>query len=276
MFKGCWVYTFSYNSADFMPYFVRHYGDADRIVIYDNGSTDISKEYALTHHCEIRDYACLTGNTIRDDVLTVLKNNSWKEACGKAEWVIVVDLDEFLYHPQLEEKLAEYKKEGITIPLATGYEMVSSVFPVADDHSRLTDIVKMGRRNDMYSKWVIFDPNKIEDIDYRLGSHVARPVGQIKFSGIPHFYKSPVVPYPPLIVEEFIGPRRTVPPPYDLKLLHYRFIGLERIERTWAESRKRASASNVVNGWGRHVFLPKEEQERIFTLLESQAERVVE
>lgn len=277
MFNGCWIYTLTYNSEALLPHFLHHHRKADRIVVYDNGSTD--RTLAILEgrpNVEVRDYSYRTCNTLRDDIHAEIKNTCWKEALGQVDWVVVMDLDEFLYHPKLEEKLKEYKQQGITIPLATAYEMLAPLFPAAPVY--LTDVVKMGRRNDMYSKLIVFDPNKIIEIGYGPGGHDAVPLGQVKFSGTPYWNRVPVPPYPPLIVQEFVDPSNfgKPPPAYELKILHYRFVGLDRIEQMWEVYKKRMSKTNMDHGWGRHYFLPKEEQERIYSLLESQAERVIE
>ena len=39
-----------------------------------------------------------TGGKINDFKYLEIKNNAWKKSRGKADWVIVVDMDEFLYH----------------------------------------------------------------------------------------------------------------------------------------------------------------------------------
>lgn len=277
MFNDCWVYTMTYNSEELLPHFFHHHRKADRIVVYDNGSTD--RTIAICEgrpNVEIRDYSKQSGNQLRDDIHALIKNSCWKEAIGNADWVVVMDLDEFLYHPRLQEKLKEYKQQGITIPLTTAYEMVSPLFPAAPVY--LTDVVKMGRRNDLYSKFTIFDPNKITDINYGPGGHNAVPAGEIKYSGIPHWNTVPVPPYPPLIIQRFFkaGEMEVTPPPNELKILHYRFVGMDRIERMWEGYKKRMSQLNMSQGWGRHYFLPKEEQDRIYSLLAEQAERVVE
>jgi len=274
MFEGCWIYTLTYNCKDMAPHFWYHHRKADRIIVYDNGSTDGTPDYFEGRpNVEVRHYHGSTDHKLRDDIHAEIKNTCWKEAIGKADWVVVMDFDEFLYHPKLDEKLAEYKKDGVSIPLASAYEMIAPLFPAAPVY--LTDVVKFGRRNDLYSKLIIFDPNKVQNISYGPGGHNARPTGEIKFSGTPYWGTVPVPPYPPLIVQRF-NDNGNWPPPYDLKILHYRFVGLDRVEKMWAQYKTRMSKENMTHGWGRHYFLPKEEQERIYSLLESQAERVVE
>jgi Glycosyl transferase family 2 len=41
-----------------------------------------------------------------------LSNRCWKKSRGSADWVIVVDLDEHLFHPQMAEYLQSCKAAG--------------------------------------------------------------------------------------------------------------------------------------------------------------------
>lgn len=275
--KGCWIYSLSYNCVDMVPHFLHHHRNADRIVVYDNGSTDNTTELlSKDPKVEIRSYAHATGNTLRDDIHGHIKNNCWKEAKGKAEWVVVTDFDEFLYHPQLDAKLAQYKREGVTVPLVTAYEMVGPKFPAGPPF--LTDVIKVGRRNDYYSKLVIFDPNKVEEISYAAGGHNAKPVGEIKYSGLRYGPAVAIKPYPALIMRCFLDPDNPgqLTKPTELKVLHYRFVGMDRVERMWAMYQKRMSDVNLQQRWGFHYFLPDEERTRVYNLLVEQSEQVIQ
>lgn len=274
--KGCWVFTLTYNSQDILTHFLHHYGSADRIIIYDNGSTDNTVYLAEAYpNVIVRNYSGRSSNSLNDQLHAEIKNDCWKEACGKADWVIIVDADEFLYHPQLNDKLAEYKRNEVTVPLTTAYEMVSAKMPEPPQY--WTEAIKYGVRNDMYSKMVIFDPNHIIDIDYGPGGHDASPKGKVKFDGVVPLHSIPVPPYPPLILRHFCNTKnsREITTPNELKILHYRFVDKSRTERMWNGYKQRMSQLNMSKGWGRHYFLPVEEQNRIYGLLLSQAVQVI-
>jgi hypothetical protein len=122
------VYAMSWNEERFLPYFLRHYAFAERITIFDNMSDDRSLEIiggfgnAVVEPLD-------TGGELRDTVLRDVKNNGWKKSRGQADWVICVDVDELLWHPQLLDQLAAFRSRGITVPIPIGYEMVSQSFP---------------------------------------------------------------------------------------------------------------------------------------------------
>src|SRR5690606_2040831 len=110
------VYTVCWNEAKFLPYFLAHYAQfADRIFVYDNGSTDRSPDIVRAHpKAELRQFD--SGGTFDDLSNINVKNNAYKESRGQADFVIVVDADELIYHPAIRELLQRYKEEGITFP----------------------------------------------------------------------------------------------------------------------------------------------------------------
>ena len=67
--------------------------------MYDNGSTDGSVDYLLTQNdfVELKSFRYKEDNKINDEELRNFKNNIWKEYKDKYDWVIVCDIDEFLY-----------------------------------------------------------------------------------------------------------------------------------------------------------------------------------
>ena len=47
-------YTITYNEELMLPHFIKHYKQfCDKIVVYDNMSTDRTKEIALDNGCEV-------------------------------------------------------------------------------------------------------------------------------------------------------------------------------------------------------------------------------
>jgi hypothetical protein len=79
------------------------------------------------------------------------------------DWVIVSDCDELLYHPNLIEKLREYKEKGIDIPKIDGRNIVSDKFPTYDGRL-ITDILKVGSPSTYQPmcKNIVFNPEKLE------------------------------------------------------------------------------------------------------------------
>jgi SAM-dependent methyltransferase len=210
------VYTVAYNEELLMPFFLRHYKQfANQITIFDNESTD--KTAAIAKSAGVNVIAFSTNDTMMDSVMIKIKNEEYKKSRGKADWVIVVDFDEFLYHPHLLDVLEKYKKEGITLPKIIGYDMVADSFPI-DKEQQIYDEIRIGFHNDLYNKRVIFNPSL--DICYSIGAHACNPQGNV--------------------IESVST---------DLKLLHYRFLGLDYLKPRWERRRDKMSQENLKNKW---------------------------
>jgi glycosyltransferase involved in cell wall biosynthesis len=111
------VYAINWNEERLLPLFFRHYRQADKIVILDNESTDRSLEICKAHGAEVISFS--TGQKLDDHVNRTLKNTAWHESRGKADYVIVQDLDEFVYFPKypnnLRAGLEELRAKGVTL-----------------------------------------------------------------------------------------------------------------------------------------------------------------
>jgi glycosyltransferase involved in cell wall biosynthesis len=84
------------------------------MVVMDNESDDRSVEIIQSYpNAEVRTYQ--SNSQIRNDIYLEIKNNIWKESRGKADWVIVCDTDEVLFHPDIANKLDELKEKGYSI-----------------------------------------------------------------------------------------------------------------------------------------------------------------
>ncbi len=169
------VYAPCYNEELMLPYFLRHYKQytAD-ITIYDNQSTDRSKDIAKASGCTLREFD--SGNKARNDLRTNIKNNAWKEKRGKVDWVIVVDIDEFVYHTDLISILTISKNKDISVFYGKGYQMISEVEPnFIDSTKQLYETHKLGVLDSRYDKACIFNPNTLAEISYVDGCHKARP-----------------------------------------------------------------------------------------------------
>lgn len=212
------VYTVCWNEEKILPYFVKYYEKfSEKIIFYDNCSTDSSRD--IINKCNIAKLIEFdTNNTFNDRENLKIKNTAYKESVGEADFVIVVDVDEFVFHPQLIDLLKKFKKTGVTLPVTSGYDMVSWIFPVKN--MQIDSLVRLGRESDYYSKRCVFDP-KI-DINFHVGGHACSPRGNVVESSS----------------EEA------------LKILHYHYVGFFKTVDRHYECRKRLSRFNIENGYG--------------------------
>jgi hypothetical protein len=191
------LYALCWNEADILPFFFRHYDPfVSRYFIFDDRSTDGSLDWLHAHpnvevHPFIRsDSDCFTLAEMS------LSNEVWKSNRGRADWVIVTDVDEHLFHLDLTVLVTQYKAPGITIVPALGYQMLSEEFPHQSE--LLCETRRQGAVWEICSKLSLFDPNAITDVNYGEGRRGASRSGRL------------------------IAPARD-----ELLLLHYKFLGFE-------------------------------------------------
>lgn len=210
-----WLYAIVRNEAPIMPYFLRHYTPwVDRLIFYDGGSTDGTREMiAACPKAELRDWAGSDG--IVDDEFLHFANEQWKEARGKADWVIWCDADEFLYHPNMLELLSGYLQDGVEVPQVSGYTMFSREFPTTK--GQIYDEVRAGVPDDIWSKPAIFRSN----MHWTMGRH---GLDFTKFN-----------------------PKSSAKS--EIKLLHYRGLGMDyvrwRHNRNWERVPERCRQLNL-------------------------------
>lgn len=200
-----------------MPFFLKHYSSfAEKIIVYDNYSTDASVD--IIRDCSKAELRLFdTGGTFDDQEILRIKNSAYKESLGKADFVIVVDTDELLYHPNIHGLLVKYKRDGVTLPKILGFNMVSWSFPRSS--KPITEVVRIGRTSDSYAKRCIFHPSV--DINFRVGCHSCLPSSNI--------------------VESDVA---------ELKLLHYHYLGLLHCLGKHRVRSKRLSKFNIENNFG--------------------------
>lgn len=217
-----------------LPYYFRHYNSiADRFFIFDDASTDASLEIlAKQPKVEIDRFHKQTDSLVGSAAM--FNDNIWKRSRKKADWVIICSMDEHLYHPDLLGYLKQCQKAGITaIPPAEGYQMVSDSFPDSDE--RLCDLITRGMRFKKMDKFCIFNPDAIEETNFIPGRHKANPSGRVVF-----------------------------PKKRDLKLLHYKYLGLDYLITRYAELRTGLSRVDLEKRWGHQYLLDREKIEKEF------------
>jgi len=163
-------YALAYNEEIILPHFIDHYKKfCDKIVIYDNMSTDNTKQIALDSGCEVISWEA-PGGGFNDQCHLDIKSNCYKKDRLDYDWVITVDADEFITHKKGEEFfikcLEDYITSGIKLPKVTGYNM----FSWDHDLSQPLTAIKEAVPSLSYSKSVIFNPSL--DLSWEAGCHV--------------------------------------------------------------------------------------------------------
>ena len=215
------AYILAFNEAETIHLTIKHYQQfCNRIVIFDNFSTDDTRDIALSLGCDVRLFG--VKGVLSDKEYLKVKNHCWKQS--RADWVIVCDADEILWHPNIQEAL----KEDCTIFTTYGWNVYSEDMP----KETALDI-KTGYHDGNYSKSIIFKPSAIKEINYHLGCHVCNPKGEVKYS------KEKLV------------------------VFHIRCVGgYQRLSDRHALYRPRMSAHNLEKGLGIHYLFDESIRKR--------------
>lgn len=238
-------YAVCWNEEKMLPFMFNYYKQfVEHFTIYDNCSDDGTEEIVKKHKSTtiIR----FETDGFNDNIHNNIKNECWKKSRGKADYVVVCDLDEFIYHDDMEQALKLLVENRYSIVKPYGYNMYSTEYPIYDAGQLLTDQIKCGVRSHMFDKCILFNPHYIVEVNYEPGAHECHPWGQVKQ------YRSE-----------------------DFKLLHYKNIGLDQLlerNRTYAA---RLSKVNIENNFGMDYL--KKEQSIImeFKFNEQQATEII-
>lgn len=175
------VFTCVWNEENIIQDFIDWYRSRVPnclITIYNNMSTDNTKSIALQNNCEVIDFD--TADEMDEQTLIAIRNNCWKDS--KANWCLVVDADELV---DITDNL--FMVAGTAnIFKCEGWEM----FGTEEDSIQT---LNQGCKSVGYSKPVLFQPWKFEEINFTPGSHNADPIAKhghnVCWSTIhPHLY----------------------------------------------------------------------------------------
>jgi len=220
------AFILCYNEERMIRHTLNHYTKfCERITIIDNNSTDDSINLAKKHYPNVNVEFFDSGGQYREDLQINIRNNCWKNS--RADYVIVCDMDEFLYAPNIRQQLTLMKENDVIIPIVYGYNMVSETFPGSYE-TDITEQVKVGFRERFLDKSIIFNPSLVKEINYGPGSHFCQPI---------------------LTVENRIDQL------VDFKLLHYKFLSKEYLYNKHTNYAERMSEINKQRGFGREYLL---------------------
>lgn len=226
-----------------IPYFVRYYMELGDVTLFDDNSTDDTASAARAEGATVLPVEGQQEEHMEHRIVRA-KDHAWKPVRNNYDWVIAVDVDEFLYHKDgLADALYRCHEQGATVLQPIGYEMVSDAFPSGPAH--ITAQVRRGVPEALYSKQCCFDPRRITDINYGIGAHHANPEGTVR-----------VVAY------------------QGLKLLHYRFLGHEWIANRFANRRRWQAKYDTPEGWCTYSETPGQLRD-IIAELDAKATEVI-
>lgn len=143
------VITTWYNEEFLAPFFLNHYAFADRIlVLYDEDTTDKTMDIINAYpNTRVETFRFTDG--FDDDITVSMRNAKYAES--EAGWVIGVDADEFILHPDLREFLHNRDEDIFFVRLFQVYrhkddEDLDPEKPIADQR-RHGDANAVGGQN---------------------------------------------------------------------------------------------------------------------------------
>lgn len=215
------LYTRCWNDAHMLGFFFRHYDPVvQRYVVFDDGSTDRSLDLLRSNpKVELRAMPEPSDPTSYVASGVALFDECWKESCGRADWVIITDIDEHLYHPQLKDYLSHCARHGVSVVPALGYQMMAEKFP--PESCLLSEACTLGAPYPLMSKLNIFSPDKIQKVEFEPGRHNVSLWGSV------------------------VAPARD-----ELLLLHYKYLGFENTLRRYQQYNTRRKPRDVAMHWG--------------------------
>ena len=167
------VYALSWNEHDLLPLFFKNYSWVDKFIFLDYDSDPVDQRMMMEGpKAEI---VSMGIKQLDDEYIRHVKNNIWKQSRGEADWVVVQDFDEFVYHPDMPKVLEKLTSDEYTVVQCEQWDVVGDRVPTEMAGLR-------GFRNPRADKCLMFNPNKIEEINYIIGAHGANPTGTVKIS----------------------------------------------------------------------------------------------
>ena len=232
-------YCVCWNEEVMLPYIFNDHSDfVTHFFICDNGSTDNSlKIIEKQPNASVIHYD--SNNEFNVQTNTHIKNQVWKRSRGKADYVIVVDADEFLYHPDLQNFLKTTKH---SIFKAKGFDMITETMP---ETNSLVENVKTGEFLWSESKVIMFDPNKIVNVNFVEGCHYCFPFGIVSYSK------------------------------WEVKLLHYKYLTFDYLMSRVNSFRQKYSQELRKKGFGAHYYDKDERHRNRFQHLVENAKEVI-
>ena len=216
------VFLLCYNESLMIRHTLNHYLKfCHELTIIDNQSSDNSLNIIREEYPSVIIETFNTSGFSREDIQTDIKNICWKNS--QADYVIVCDMDEFLYDESLELKLSLLNKHKPAICSIIGFEMFSKQFPL-NYKTPITQQVKHGLRNYRFDKSIMFNPKKVKEINYDYGAHTCNP----------EFYNKKE--------NDFL---------VEFKLLHYKYLGKTYLYKRHLNYSNRLSKLNILNTLGK-------------------------
>jgi Glycosyl transferase family 2 len=222
------LHTLCWNEVGMLEWFFRHYEPwVEQFFIYDDASMDGTREY-LERRANVTVEALVRADA--DSWVRSAKqiyDTSWKRSIGLADWVVVTNMDEHMFHHDMLHYLKACHERGITAIPALGYQMITRDWPSPGsvlwrDHPEGAPWVDM-------SKLQIFSPRHIAETNFAVGRHRAAMEGEVRL------------------------PERD-----EVLNLHYKYLGFDYVSSRHAALATGLRNDDLENKWGQQYLWDSE------------------
>lgn len=187
--KVCWI-VLCFNEMDILP-FVRKYWErvADKVVVFDNHSTDGSIEYLKKiPYVELRHFET---NGQNDIIQKQIKEQAYLEFKDQFDFIIISDMDEVFYFNNFTGALDKMIEENANVLATPIYSLCEDNKPTPEEdkllHQQCHKFYKQ-RMNHMdkfddISKLSIFNCHNVDKIYMSVGQHIVQtmPLMRVMF-----------------------------------------------------------------------------------------------
>lgn len=216
------IYAPFRNERPIAPHILKYWQQLPirNIYLLDNETTDGSVDLIRQHFPHVYNLPQL--GKFSDLCVLAFKNQLWKQwSRGQVDFVVVCDFDEVVYAENIYAELQKMKDAGGSIA------NLRSLCVWCTDENFPSDTDLIHKQNGMffrydkqYDKKILFDPNKLTEINYSPGCHLCSPQGDVKW--------------------------------YDanIRMFHFSHLGLKYFLSRRAAQGVNLSDDNIRRGWG--------------------------
>lgn len=175
-YKVCWI-TLCKNEIDIIPFCIDYWKRiADKVVVYDNGSTDGSiEELEKYHFIEVRHF---DSNGQNDLVQKEVKQKAFQEFKNDFDIIILSDMDEVFYFDDFKALASEMIDGGYNILATPIYSLCEDFKPQYEQGKYLHQLCHKFYKQRMNHMKGMENISKLSIFNTRATDNVAMSVGQ--------------------------------------------------------------------------------------------------